>query len=85
MTWKLGWVKRLFGSFERRLNDVNDGVVVWKTDVRPYLAWKRRIYHPRHLNRTYSHALDSLPARVMYGTTAKRDDGSEGHPAFALL
>ena len=33
LIWKLGWVKRLFGSFERRLNDVNDGVVVWKTAV----------------------------------------------------
>ena len=30
----LGWVKRLFGSFERRLNDVNDGVVVWRVNDR---------------------------------------------------
>ena len=30
----LGWVKRLFGSFERRLNDINGGVAVWRVNDR---------------------------------------------------
>jgi hypothetical protein len=32
--YELGWVKRSFGSFERRLNDINDGVVVWRVNDR---------------------------------------------------
>jgi hypothetical protein len=30
----LGWVKRLFGSFGRRLNDINGGVAVWRVNDR---------------------------------------------------